>query len=95
MEVNCPTCGASMQISHTTDQFMCTYCGTTTSLNKADTLYTYIMPFAVTDPRAKDIFKRWATGPGKAPDLLRGSKNVKWEKYYLPVAKVVRLVRDE
>lgn len=93
MKVNCSQCGASVEISHATDQFTCTYCGTTTSLNKADTLYTYIMPFKITDLRAEDIFKRWATGPGKAPDLLRNLTKLKRKKYYLPVAKIVLLVK--
>ncbi|WP_292381311.1 hypothetical protein [Methanosarcina sp. UBA289] len=95
MKVECTGCGREIKVSHAIDKFTCIYCGTTTSLNKADKLYIYFMPIKITALRAEDIFKRWATGPGKAPDLLKNLTEKTRKIYYLPVAKIVRLVDGE
>ena len=92
MKINCPNCGNEITLTTSCDKFTCPICNTTSSLNKAETLYRYVMPFRISDEQAKNVFKTWATGPDKAIDLYSNAANLKWEKYYLPIAKIVRLV---
>ena len=92
MQIDCPKCGKTFELTHAADQFTCPICGTFTSLNKADTLYLYTMPFAITDKRANDVFRKWAASPERIHDLLVKCTDKQWNKYYLPVGKIVRIV---
>lgn len=92
MQIDCPKCGKTFELTHAADQFTCPICGTITSLNKADTLYLYTMPFAITDKRANDVFRKWAASPERIHDLLVKCTDKQWNKYYLPVGKIVRIV---
>ncbi|MDV0441718.1 hypothetical protein [Methanorbis furvi] len=92
MQIDCPKCRNTFEFTHAADQFTCPYCGTITSLNKADTLYLYTMPFTITDQRANDVFKKWAASSDKIHDLLVKCTDKQWNKYYLPVGKIVRIL---
>ena len=88
----CPKCGAALKIPPGTQMATCSYCGTVTYIDRSTVLFYYILPFTVTDDKARAIFRRWTAGPEKAKELETGAQITACIKEYFPVFRFRRTV---
>lgn len=94
-EFTCPKCGAVLPVKPGTQMTTCSYCGTTTYIDRSSALFFYLLPFSIEEAAAKGIFKRWTAGPAYAKDLEASAKITRLAKEYFPVFRFRRMVNGK
>jgi predicted RNA-binding Zn-ribbon protein involved in translation (DUF1610 family) len=86
-EVKCTSCGSSFELSPYSISTLCPFCGTPAIVDFVhDITPQSIIPFVLTQQKAKERFKKWVGSLWFAPSALSKyfTENEKLQGYYLP-----------
>lgn len=91
----CPKCGANVNVSTGVHFINCKYCGTTVFVDRSGVMFYYVLPFFISDEKAKGIFKRWTANPQADKELESKAKITGFNKQYFPVYQFRRDVNGK
>ncbi|MDD4299563.1 MAG: hypothetical protein PHO78_02775 [Methanomicrobium sp.] len=91
----CPKCGGDVNVSTGIHLTSCKYCGTTVFVDRSGVMFYYVLPFFITDEKAKGIFKRWTANPHADKELESKAKIIAISKQYFPVYQFRRDVNGK
>lgn len=91
-EVDCPKCGAALEIDVGTLIAECSYCDSQIFLDKSGAQFYYILPFNSGEQQAVGIFRRWAAGPKKVKNLDSLASVQRLSRQYFPIYMFKRRV---
>jgi hypothetical protein len=91
-EVDCPKCGAPLELDVGTLIAECSYCDSQIFLDKSGAQFYYILPFNSGERQAVGIFRRWAAGPKKVKNLDSLASVQRLSRQYFPIYMFKRRV---
>lgn len=95
MLMRCPKCGSTLEVDLKERLMKCEYCSSQLLVDKSGLMFYYIIPFKINRDTALSIFRRWASSPKVAKDLLANGKITGIRNFYFPVYLFKRMVNGK